>query len=132
MLIKRLPRYMIPATLNVVDRLPRLPTLKIDRIRMAQMDATRVVQMVNPIDDPLIAQLVKIFDSVLGNDGATAEDNVSSLGGDSLQAVKVALELEKHFGITIPSDVFESIQTIQELARWLSVQQASPTPGLGA
>jgi amino acid adenylation domain-containing protein len=132
MLIKRLPRYMIPATLNVVDRLPRLPTLKIDRIRMAQMDATRVVQMVNPIDDPLIAQLVKIFDSVLGNVGATAEDNVSSLGGDSLQAVKVALELEKHFGITIPSDVFESIQTIQELARWLSVQQASPTPGLGA
>jgi amino acid adenylation domain-containing protein len=132
MLIKRLPRYMIPATLNVVDQLPRLPTLKIDRVRVAQMDATRVVQMVNPIDDPLIAQLVKIFDSVLGNVGATAEDNVSSLGGDSLQAVKVALELERHFDVVVPADVFESIQTIQELARWLAVQKAPPTPGLGA
>ena len=28
MLIKRLPRYMIPATLNIVAQLPRLPTLK--------------------------------------------------------------------------------------------------------
>jgi acyl carrier protein len=76
--------------------------------------------------------LVKIFDSVLGNPGATAEDNVSSLGGDSLQAVKVALELEKRFGVAMPADVFESIQTIQELARWLAGQNASPTAGLGA
>jgi amino acid adenylation domain-containing protein len=128
LLKKRLPRYMIPATLNIVDQLPRLPTLKIDRIRIAQMDATRVVQMVNPIDNPLIAKLVKIFDSVLGNVGATAEDSVSSLGGDSLQAVKVALELEKYFGVAIPADVFESIQTIQELARWLAVQK----PDFGA
>lgn len=132
MLVKRLPRYMIPATLNMVDQLPRLPTLKIDRIRIAQIDATRVVQMVNPIDGPLIAELIKIFDSVLGNVGATAEDNVSSLGGDSLQAVKVALELEKYFGIVIPADVFESIQTIQQLARWLAMQKAPPMKGRGA
>lgn len=129
MLKKRLPLYMIPATLNIVDQLPRLPTLKIDRIRVAQLDATRVVEMVNPIDDPLIAELVKIFESVLGNVGATAEDNVSSLGGDSLQAVKVALELEKHFGVVVPANVFESIQTIRELARWLAVHKASPKAG---
>jgi amino acid adenylation domain-containing protein len=130
MLIKRLPRYMIPATLNVVAQLPRLPTLKIDRMRIAEMDAVRVMEVVNPSDGPLIAELIKIFESVLGNVGATPEDNVSSLGGDSLQAIKVALELEKHFSITIPADVFESIQTIWELARWLAVQKVSPTPGL--
>ena len=85
--------------------------------------------MVNPIDDPLVADLVKIFESVLGNVGATAEDNVSSLGGDSLQAVKVALELEKYFGVVVPANVFESMQTIQELARWLAVHKASPKAG---
>jgi amino acid adenylation domain-containing protein len=130
MLIKRLPRYMIPATLSVVAQLPRLPTLKIDRMRIAEMDAVRVVDMVNPSDGPLIAELIKIFESVLGNVGATPEDNVSSLGGDSLQAIKVALELEKHFSIAIPADVFESIQTIWELARWLAVQKVSPVSGL--
>ena len=130
MLIKRLPRYMIPATLNIVAQLPRLPTLKIDRMRIAEMDAVRVMEVVNPSDGPLIAELIKIFESVLGNVGATPEDNVSSLGGDSLQAIKVALELEKHFSIAIPADVFESIQTIWELARWLAVQKVSATLGL--
>ena len=101
MLLKRLPRYMISATLNIVAELPRLPTLKIDRTRIAEIDAARVVEMVNPIDDPLIAELIKIFESVLGNFGATSEDNVSSLGGDLLQAIKVALELEKHFCMAI-------------------------------
>jgi acyl carrier protein len=126
MLLKRLPRYMIPATINMVDQLPRLPNLKVDRTRLAQMDATRIAQMLVPIDDPLIAELVKIFESILGNVRAMPEDNISSLGGDSLQAIKVALELERRFGIAIPTDVFESTQTIRELARWIAVQKAMP------
>jgi acyl-coenzyme A synthetase/AMP-(fatty) acid ligase/acyl carrier protein len=125
MLLKRLPRYMIPATINMIDQLPRLPNLKIDRTRLAQMDAARAAQMVVPIDDPLIADLVKIFESVLGDVRATPEDNISSLGGDSLQAVKVAVELEYRFGVAIPVDVFESTQTIRELARWIAIQRAS-------
>jgi acyl carrier protein len=128
---KRLPFYMIPATLNVIDLLPRLPNLKVDRVRLAQMDAVRVAQMVNPIDDPLIAEVAEIFESVLGKVRATPEDNVWSLGGDSLQVVRVAIEMENRFDIAIPPDVFESTQTIRELARWLAVQRASPAPGAG-
>jgi acyl-coenzyme A synthetase/AMP-(fatty) acid ligase len=96
-LTKRLPRYMIPATLRVIDALPRLPNLKIDRIQLAQIDGARAVQMADPIDDPLIIEVAKIFESVLDIAGATPEDNVSSLGGDSLQAVRVAVELESRF-----------------------------------
>jgi amino acid adenylation domain-containing protein len=121
---KRLPQYMIPATINMIDPLPRLPNLKIDRIRLAQVDAARVTQLVVPIDDPLIAELVKIFEAVLGDVRATPDDNISSLGGDSLQAVKVVLELESRFGIAIPVGVFEATQTIRELAEWIAVQKA--------
>jgi amino acid adenylation domain-containing protein len=132
MLMKRLPRYMIPAALYIVTQLPRLPTLKIDRMQVAEMDAARIVEMTHPSDNPLIAELIRIFESVLGNVGATPEDNVSSLGGDSLQAIRVALELERNFGITIPVDAFESIQTIRELARWLAVHEKSRAPDLRA
>ena len=132
MLIKRLPRYMIPATLNIVAQLPRLPTLKIDRMRIAEMDTACVVEMISPNDQPLIAELIQIFESVLSNVEATPEDNVSSLGGDSLQAVKVVLELEKHFGIKIPADAFELIQTIRELACWLGVHKNTRALDLGA
>jgi amino acid adenylation domain-containing protein len=123
MLKRYLPPYMIPATINLIDHLPRLSNLKTDRKAIAQIDATRAAQLVNPSNDPLVAELIGIFESVLGDVGATSDDNISTLGGDSLQAVKVALEMEQRFGRSIPVEVFESTQTIRELARWLSVQQ---------
>jgi amino acid adenylation domain-containing protein len=132
MLMKRLPRYMIPATFHVIDELPRLPNLKIDRIRLAQIEAARAAQMVDPIDDPLIAEVAGIFESVLGITGATPEDNVSSLGGDSLQAVRVALELETRFRITIPAAIFESMQTIRELTRWIAIHKEPGSTRIGA
>src|SRR5207244_8829476 len=62
----RLPSYMIPATVVVLDALPRLPNLKIDRVRLAQLDAARAAQAANPVTDPLLADVVGLFDLVLG------------------------------------------------------------------
>lgn len=121
-LTKHLPRYMIPATIKIIEQLPRLSNLKLDRVRLAQMDAECIAEMINPVDDPLITEIIKLFESVLGSLRITPGDNVSSLGGDSLQAIKVALELELRFGIAIPVEVFESMQSIRELARWLTTR----------
>jgi acyl carrier protein len=121
-LTKHLPRYMVPATIKIIEQLPRLSNLKLDRVRLAQMDAECIAEMINPVDDPLITEIIKLFESVLGSLRITPGDNVSSLGGDSLQAIKVALELELRFGIAIPVEVFESMQSIRELARWLTTR----------
>ena len=69
---------------------------------------------------------------MLGQVGATPEDNFFSLGGDSLQIVRVALELEKRFGIFVSPDTFVTTQTIRELARWLAVRNASPASNVAA
>src|SRR5262249_36469537 len=42
MLAQRLPSHMIPWPIIIVDEFPRLPNFKIDRARLAGMDATRV------------------------------------------------------------------------------------------
>jgi acyl-coenzyme A synthetase/AMP-(fatty) acid ligase/acyl carrier protein len=120
-----LPQFMVPATINVIDRLPRLPNLKIDRTRLDQLDAALLARMTVPFDDPLISAVIEIFEGVLGDVHATPEDNVSSLGGDSLQAVRIALALEHRFSVVIPADGFESAQTIRELARWIATRSAS-------
>lgn len=132
MLTKFLPPYMIPATIKVIDRMPRLSMAKIDRTRLAEIDAESLAQAIDPADEPLIAEVIDIFHAMLGQVGATPEDNFFSLGGDSLQVVRVALELEKRFGIFVSPDTFVTTQTIRELARWLAVRNASPAPNVAA
>jgi acyl-coenzyme A synthetase/AMP-(fatty) acid ligase/acyl carrier protein len=123
-LAQQLPHHMVPPIIVLVDKLPRLPGLKIDRMQLAQMDASRMAQMLDPIDDPLVHEVAEIFKLVLGVDGATPEDNVASLGGDSLQAVKVAIELENRFGVVISPQLFEANQTIGAVADWITSQKA--------
>jgi acyl-CoA synthetase (AMP-forming)/AMP-acid ligase II/acyl carrier protein len=132
MLTKRLPRYMIPGTFQVIEALPRLPNLKIDRTRIARIEAERATRSPDPILDPLVAEVAGIFDAVLGTTGATPEDNVFSLGGDSLQAVRVALELETRFRIALPAAIFESMQTIGELTRWIALHKQPASSRIGA
>lgn len=127
MLEERLPSHMVPAIMVLVEQLPRLPHLKIDRMRLAEMDAVRGAQIADPIDDPLINEVAKIFKLVLGVGGATPEDNVASLGGDSLQAVRIAIELEKHFDVSISPELFNGSKSINVLARWISLQRAKQT-----
>jgi acyl carrier protein len=119
-----LPQYMVPAAVTVLDALPRLPNLKIDRTRLAEIHAAHRARGADQLDDPLVVQMIKIFETVIGTTNATPDDNVASLGGDSLQSIIVAVELEKHFRITIPVEIFEGVQTIRDLAAWIATNKA--------
>jgi acyl carrier protein len=74
-----------------------------------------------------VDEVIKVFESVIGTFGATHQDNISSLGGDSLQVIKIALELESRFGIAMDSESFDASRTIRELTCWIaSRRQATP------
>ncbi len=48
----------------------------------------------------------------------TAESHlIRDLGLDSLQSFEMVSELEDHFGVTIPLDLFQSAQTLEDVAR---------------
>src|SRR5262249_54986308 len=117
-LASQLPGYMVPPTIIVVDQLPRLPNLKIDRVRLTRMDAERVAQLAKQSDDAGVGE------GVLGVTDAAIDDNVASLGGDSLQALRVAADLEKRFGIPIPPRIFQRSETIGALAQWIGSQRS--------
>jgi acyl carrier protein len=78
--------------------------------------------------DPLIAEVAGIFETVLEAAGATPDDSIASLGGDSLQAIKVAIELEARFGLAIPVSIFELTWTIRELAHSIAAQNKKFLP----
>jgi fengycin family lipopeptide synthetase E len=123
MLRQRLPHYMVPWPIFIIGDFPRLPSLKIDKIALAEMDANRMDLGFPRIENPIIAEVAKVFEQVLEVTGATADDNLASLGGDSLQAVDVAAELERRFGVIVSEETMAAAHTIQDLALWIADQQ---------
>jgi polyketide synthase PksJ len=117
---------MVPWPIFIIGDFPRLPSLKIDKIALAQIDASRIDQDCSDgMENPIIIEVAKVFEQVLEVTGATADDNLASLGGDSLQAVDIAAELERRFGVTVSEETMASAHTIQDLALWIADQQSS-------
>jgi acyl carrier protein len=104
---------------RIVADLPRLPNFKLDRVRLAELDAAQLGGPSARTEGSLVDQVARVFERVLGVGGATPEDNVSTLGGDSLQAVDIVLELERHFGVELSVDIFHGAHSIADLARLL-------------
>src|SRR6185295_17157416 len=92
-LAERLPRYMVPTAFVAMDRLPRLPSGKIDRARLPPP----IVEAASgpEADAPATAlerQLCDLLADVLGRKvGRT--DNFFELGGHSLAAIQVVSRL---------------------------------------
>jgi amino acid adenylation domain-containing protein len=125
-LARRLPKYMVPSQILVLGDLPRLPNFKIDRSRLAELDAARPTNLYDRLNDPLIKSVAEIFKAVVGVSGVTANDTFASIGGDSLQAITVAAELERRYGVVIPDHFMKERLTIREITRWLQLQRAQP------
>jgi amino acid adenylation domain-containing protein len=127
MLAQRLPRYMVPAKIYLLDELPYLPNFKVDRQALARLDTTQAIKVLERGDDPFLDQIAGIFEAVIGLKGATPEDTVASLGGDSLQELNVFAELERRYGVAIPDSMINQRPTISSIAWWM----ANKTPRLG-
>jgi amino acid adenylation domain-containing protein len=123
MMGRRVPGYMVPASLFVVDALPRLANFKLDRIALTRRDEQRMTTADAGGSKSLLGQVAGVFEEVVGVSSATPEDNLLSLGGDSLQAIDVMLALHRRTGVIVPSEVFQQSQTIRELALWIGAQR---------
>jgi acyl carrier protein len=120
MVSRLLPREMMPSAVVLLNQLPRLSSLKPDRVKLAELDALRLPARAGERTDPIVKEVMAVFKDVLGIDGARPEDSFRSLGGDSLQGVEVALELEKRLGVPIPPRQLEEGGRIRDLAEWIA------------
>jgi amino acid adenylation domain-containing protein len=128
LLSERLPPYMMPAEIVVLEELPWLPTFKLDRQRLAQIDAARLSERQVTETSPLIGELIQTFELVTRVTGAMASDNIRSLGGDSLQALELMLEIGRRFDVVVPEQAQDPSRTIAQWARdiaaWRSLDAA--------
>ncbi len=114
-----LPLYMIPSSFVWLDSLPLTPNGKIDRAKLSAEERTSSELQHTSLAPrtPLESQLKTTWEKVFGKYPIGVMDNFFDLGGESLLAVHLALEIEKtlHTKISIPT-IFQA-QTIAQLAK---------------
>ncbi|MES2207683.1 MAG: amino acid adenylation domain-containing protein [Pseudomonadota bacterium] len=91
-LAERLPDYMIPSTLMILDHLPISPNGKLDR-KALPLPTLHIETCIAPTTE-LEKSLVNIWQKVLELEPVGITNNFFDLGGDSLSALRLISEIQ--------------------------------------
>lgn len=124
---ERLPHYMIPAFVVILDALPLNPLGKVDRSALPAPDSTQIERQ-RPFTAPRTAleeRLGAIWRELLHLEQVSIYDNFFEIGGDSLLSMRMATQI-RAAGFTVTAQQLFQCQTLAELAAALdSVQVAT-------
>jgi len=123
----RLPEYMVPSIILVLDSLPRTPNGKIDRKALpapVSPSQTRERAFIAPRDEKE-RMLAEIWQQVLGLENVSVQDSFFELGGDSLSSFRVANRASQK-GLPLSVRMFFEHRTIEKIVRAIENETARP------
>jgi acyl carrier protein len=121
----KLPDYMTPSALVVLDELPLTPSGKVDRRVLPAPDRNRDERKdtYRSPRTPTEQTLAVIWEEVLKLDRVGADDNFFDLGGHSLLATQVVSRIRLKFYFDLPLQQMFASPTIAEIAAILDQNQ---------
>jgi len=114
--VTRLSSHKTPSRVLIVDKIPKGPTGKLQRARIAEALAPKLMVAFTPAKDPIQNILADIWKEVLEIERVGIHDNFISIGGDSLMAMRVLARIESRLNLRIPVVSFFHSSTIAEIA----------------
>jgi len=114
---ERLPEYMLPTSLVVLDELPLTTTGKVDRNALPtdQIGVEANENYLAP-QTPLEQVLAGIFSEILSLERIGADDSFFDLGGHSLLATQILSRVREAFQLELPLRKFFRVPTVAGLA----------------
>ena len=107
---------MLPSAIVVVEKFPLNANGKIDRRALPEPVVERREKGFIGPRDTLEAQLAAIWETVMGLDQIGVTDDFFELGGDSLLALYIFIEIERTLGKHFPLATLFRTPTIEKLA----------------
>ena len=118
-LARSLPSHMMPSAHIWLEAFPLTPNQKLDRRALPlPLDAAPVREGMAPRTDAE-QRLARIWQQLLKMEEIGVRDDFFELGGDSLMAVGLLLEIERQLGRRLPFDAVYGDVTIERLAEYL-------------
>ncbi|WP_234012214.1 amino acid adenylation domain-containing protein [Nocardia cyriacigeorgica] len=115
----RLPGYMVPAAVTVLDEVPVTPSGKLDRKALPEPVFGAVAASRAPATE-LELRVAALFGEVLGRPITGADDSFFDVGGNSLLATRLAASVYQHFGVELPVRTIFEAPTVAGLAAQLT------------
>lgn len=102
-LMRSLPDFMIPEVFITLEHLPQLLNGKVD-CKSLPLPGIQRPDLGYPVIPPTTSEekmMIRVWEEVLGLEGIGMEDNFFDLGGNSLKANAIVLELQGRAGVSL-------------------------------
>ncbi|MFU8852178.1 amino acid adenylation domain-containing protein [Micromonospora sp. SL1-18] len=126
----RLPSYLVPSQVTVLDRLPLTDNGKLDRPALEALGGTdreRGHGYVAP-RTPTETALVEIWESILDARPIGVHDDFFDLGGQSFAALRMTGQISRRLGRHASLGELLELRTVARLADWLDRAERSWSP----
>ena len=110
----RLPAYMVPSSIMVLDSVPLTPAGKLDQRALPEPVFEATAEFRAP-RNPVEEVVAEVFAAVLGVDRVGVDDSFFALGGDSILSIQLVSRAKARGVVFSPRDVFEQ-RTVAGLA----------------
>jgi acyl-CoA synthetase (AMP-forming)/AMP-acid ligase II/thioesterase domain-containing protein len=114
-LSERLVPFKVPRRIHLVPQLPKGATGKVSRAALTQQFSERPRQDHGGTTSALEFEVVALWARLLKLDSVDPTDDFFELGGDSLLAVEMRLELERLIGREVPESLLFEAATARQL-----------------
>lgn len=123
-LSQKLPAYMLPSHVVLLDRIPFTPGGKVNRQALPLPGAAAPDQEYVAPGTTLEKTIAETWEKMLNREKIGIHDNIFDLGGTSLDIIRIAQQLNQVFTKDIPVVTMFRYTTIHSLARFIDGKEA--------